>query len=340
MTMKTYIWILAALLLSACQLEGEAGTPSASLSTAEVKPKLVMVSYSETPVPTATIDYQATIWLVQQEAQRAQQEADQAQAEADAAKRLMVDATVTHEAVMLIAAGMTQSREVLSAQGTQASVNATSSAYPTSIPLTATMQQTNNDVRETQQAANDPTFIQMRADAEAYAANAGRLMAVEIGVKWAIVFFIVSLGAALVIFVLRSEPKKIVVEDVEEPQPLPMRKDTSNGQYKLTKIRYDVPCSNEQLMVLAEGIRRNGMTLAINPWQKTIVHKGIDEIRQFFLDNGWARELKSKNGELLVLEAGEDWLDECLALREPPRPYVCVIPSPKPENGSNLVPVI
>jgi hypothetical protein len=252
----------------------------------------------------------------------------------------MVDATVTHEAVMLIAAQMTQSSEILSAQGTQAAVNATASVAPTSIPLTATMQQTNNDVRETQQAANDPTFIQMRADAEAYAANAGRLMAVEIGVKWAIFFFIVSLGAALVIFVLRSEPKKIVVEDVEEPQPLPMRKDTSNGQYKLTKIRYDVPCSNEQLMVLAEGIRRNGMTLAINPWQKTIVHKGIDEIRQFFLDNGWARELKSKNGELLVLEAGEDWLDECLALREPPRPYVCVIPSPKPENGSNLVPVI
>ena len=183
MTMKTYIWILAALLLSACQLEGEAGTPSASLSTAEVKPKLVMVSYSETPVPTATIDYQSTIAVVQEEAQRAQQAANQAQAEADAAKRLMVDATVTKEAVMLIAAQMTQSSEVLSAQGTQMAVQVTASAFPTSIPLTVTAQYRNDSVRETQQAANDPSFIEQRANAEAYAENAGMLMAVEIGLK-------------------------------------------------------------------------------------------------------------------------------------------------------------
>ena len=340
MTMKTYIWILAALLLSACQLEGEAGTPSASLSTAEVKPKLVMVNYSETPVPTATIDYQSTIAVVQQEAQRAQQEADQAQAEADAAKRLMVDATVTKEAVMLIAAQMTQSSEVLSAQGTQMAVQVTASAFPTSIPLTVTAQYRNDSVRETQQAANDPSFIEQRANAEAYAENAGMLMAVEIGLKWAIALFVVALGAALVIFVMRSEPKKVEAETVEEVRPIFMKKDTSNGQYKLTRVRTDVPCSNEQLMVLAEGICKNGMTLAINPWQGTIVHKSIDVIRQFFLDNEWARELKSKKGELFVLDVGEQWLEECLALGEPPLPYVCVIPSPEPENVSELEPVI
>jgi hypothetical protein len=338
--MRRYFIVLAALLLSACQLEGEAGTPSESLSTAEVKPKLVMVSYSETPVPTATIDYQATIALVQQEAQRAQQEADQAQAEADAAKRLMVDATVTHEAVMLIAAQMTQSSEILSAQGTQAAVNATASVAPTSIPLTATMQSVNNSVRETQQASNDPTFIEARANAEAYAENAGMLMTVEIGLKWAIALFVVALGAALVIFVMRSEPKKEEPVEVRAFVPIPMRKDTSNGQYKMKKIRTDVPCSKEQLMVLAEGILVNGMTLAINPWQKTIVHKSIDDIRQFFLDNEWAHKLKSKNGELFLLEVGEEWLDQCLARGEPPEPYACVIPSPEPVSGSNLIPVI
>lgn len=337
--MRRYFIVLAALLLSACQLEGEAGTPSASLSTAEVKPKLVMVSYSETPVPTATIDYQATIWLVQQEAQRAQQEADQAQAEADAAKRLMVDATVTHEAVMLIAAQMTQSSEVLSAQGTQMAVQVTASAFPTSIPLTVTAQYRNDSVRETQQAANDPTFIEQRANAEAYAENAGMLMTVEIGLKLAIALFVVALGAALVIFVMR-EPKKVEAVEVQAFVPIPMRKDTSNGQYKMTKIRTDVPCSKEQLMVLAEGILNNGMTLAINPWQKTIVHKSIDDIRQFFLDNDWAHKLKSKNGELFLLEVGEEWLDQCFARGEPPLPYVCVIPSPEPVSGSNLVPVI
>ncbi len=299
-----------------------------------------MVSYSETPVPTATIDYQATIALVQQEAQRAQQEANQAQAEADAQRRLMVDATVTHEAVMLIAAQMTQSSEVLSAQGTQMAVQVTASAFPTSIPLTVTAQYRNDSVRETQQAANDPTFIEQRANAEAYAENAGMLMAVEIGLKWAIALFVVALGAALVIFVMRSEPKKDEAVEVRAFEPIPMKVDTSNGQYKMTKIRTDVPCSKEQLMVLAEGILNNGMTLAINPWQKTIVHKSIDDIRQFFLDNEWARELKSKNGELFVLEVGEDWLDQCLARGEPPLPYVCVIPSPEPVSGSNLVPVI
>lgn len=340
--MKKYILVLAALLLSACQLEGEAGTPSASLSTAEVNPKLVMVSYSETPVPTATIDYQSTIAVVQQEAQRAQQEANQAQAEADAAKRLMVDATVTKEAVMLIAAQMTQSSEVLSAQGTQMAVQVTASAFPTSIPLTVTAQYRNDSVRETQQASNDPTFIEQRANAEAYAENAGMLMAVEIGLKWAVALFVVALGAALVIFVMRNEPKKVEAETVEEVRPIFMKKDTSNGQYKLTRVRTDVPCSNEQLMELAEGICNDGMTLAINQWQKqrTIVHKSIDDIRQFFLDNEWARELKTKKGELFLLDVGEEWLAECLALGEPPLPYVCVIPSPEPVSGSNLVPVI
>jgi len=338
--MKKYILVLAALLLSACQLDGEAGTPSVSLSTAEVKPKLVMVSYSETPVPTATIDYQATIALVQQEAQRAQQEADQAQAEADAAKRLMVDATVTKEAVMLIAAQMTQSSEVLSAQGTQGAAEMTATVFSTVIPLTTTAQHRNDSVRETQQAANDPTFIEQRANAEAYAKNAGKLMVVEIGLKWAIALFFVAVGAALVIFVMRSEPKKVEAKTVEEVRPIFMEKDTSNGQYKLKKMRTDVPCSKEQLMVLAEGILVNGMTLAINPWQKTIVHKSIDDIRQFFLDNEWAHKLKSKNGELFLLEVGEEWLDQCLARGEPPEPYACVIPSPEPVSGSNLVPVI
>lgn len=336
--MRRYFIVLAALLLSACKLDGEAVTPSESLSTAEVK--LVMVSYSETPVPTATIDYQATIWLVQQEAQRAQQEADQAQAEADAAKRLMIDATVTKEAVLLKAAEMTQSSEVLSAQGTQGAADMTATVFSTVIPLTTTAQHRNDSVRETQQAANDPTFIEQRANAEAYAKNAGKLMAVEIGLKWAIALFFVAVGAALVIFVMRSEPKKEEPVEVRAFVPIPMRKDTSNGQYKMKKIRTDVPCSKEQLMVLAEGILNNGMTLAINPWQKTIVHKSIDDIRQFFLDNEWARELKSKNGELFVLEVGEDWLDQCLARGEPPLPYVCVIPSPEPVSGSNLVPVI
>ena len=338
--MKKYIFVLAALLLSACQLEGEAGTPLASLSTADVKPKLVMVSYSETPVPTATIDYQSTIAVVQEEAQRAQQAANQAQAEADAAKRLMVDATVTKEAVMLIAAQMTQSSEVLSAQGTQMAVQVTASAFPTSIPLTVTAQYRNDSVRETQQAANDPKFIQERADAETYAKNAGNLMAVEIGLKWAIALFVVALGAALVIFVMRSEPKKEEPVEVRAFVPIPMRRDTSNGQYKMTKIRTDVPCSKEQLKVLADGILNKGMTLSINPWQKTIVHKSINDIRQFFFDNEWARELKSKKGELFLLEVGEDWLDQCLARGEPPEPYVCVIPSPEPVSGSNLIPVI
>ena len=336
--MKKYIFVMA-LLLTAC-----AGTETATeqpvLNTPRAAVMNVAQAASETPVPTATIDYQSTIAVVQEEAQRAQQEANQAQAEADAAKRLMVDATVIKEAVMLIAAQMTQSSEVLSAQGTQMAVQVTASAFQTSIPLTVTAQYRNDSVRETQQAANDPKFIQERADAETYAKNAGRLMAVEIGLKWAIALFVVALGAALVIFVMRSEPKKVEAETVEEVRPIFMKKDTSNGQYKLTRVRTDVPCSNEQLMVLAEGICKNGMTLAINPWQRTIVHKSIDDIRQFFLDNEWARELKSKKGELFVLDVGEQWLEECLALGEPPLPYVCVIPSPEPENVSELEPVI
>ena len=336
MTMKKYIFVMV-LLLTACATT-ETATDQAVLNTPRAA--LVVVAASETPVPTATIDYQATIAVVQQEAQVAQQEANQAQAEADAAKRLMVDATVTHEAIMLKAAEMTQSSEVLSAQGTQMAVQVTASAFPTSIPLTVTAQYRNDSVRETQQAANDPTFIEQRANAEAYAENAGNLMAVEIGLKWAIALFVVALGAALVIFVMRSEPKKEEAVEVRAFEPIPMKVDTSNGQYKMTKIRTEVPCSKEQLMVLAEGILSYGMTLAINPWQKTIVHKSINDIRQFFLDNEWARELKSKNGELFLLEVGEEWLDQCLARGEPPEPYVCVIPSPEPVSGSNLVPVI
>lgn len=337
MNMKKYIFVLAALLLSACQLEGGAGTPSAPLSTAEVKQKLMMVSYSETPVPTATIDYQSTIAVVQEEAQRAQQEANQAQAEADAAKRLMVDATVTKEAVMLIAAQMTQSSEMLSAQGTQMAVQVTASAFPTSIPLTVTAQYRNDSVRETQQAANDPSFIEQRANAEAYAENAGMLMAVEIGLKWAIALFVVALGAALVIFVMRSEPKKDEAVEVRAFEPIPMAVDKDNSSRTL---RAEIPCSVEQIVDLANGILHMKMTLAFGQWQGTSVHKSLKEIRDFFQEHKFAKLIPGKSGELIITAEGEEFLGACWDLREPPLPFRCIVPSPMNGNGEKVIPVI
>jgi biopolymer transport protein ExbD len=333
--MNKYLLIICVFVLTACG-SGQ-GQPTNAVQSPSVN-TIVEVFASDTPVPTATIDYQATIALVQQEAQIAQQEANQAQAQADAAKRLMVDATVTHEAVMLIAAQMTQSSEVLSAQGTQAAINATSSAYPTSIPLTATMQHVNNSVMQTQQAGNDPKFIQEQANAEAYAENAGMLMTVEIGMKWAMALFIVAMGAALVIFIMRYEPNRVIEEQgVESIKPIPMAFDKDNSR---NSLRSELFCTNEQIVELADGIINRNMTLAFNPWQSANVHKNLKEIRDYFQEHKFAKVVPGKGGELIITAEGEEFLMACLNLKEPPLPHVCIIPSPMNGNVAKLAPVI
>jgi hypothetical protein len=338
--MKFVLFVICALLLTACGSKGtQAPTPS---ETTVPKAAIAIAEPTETPVPTATIDYQATIAVVQQAAQDAQQQANQAQAEADAQRRLMVDATVTHEAVMLIAAQMTQSSEVLSAQGTQVAVNATASAYPTSIPLTATQQMTINSVRETQQAANDPKFIEKRANAEAYAQNAGKLMMVEIGLKWAVALFVITLGMALVIFVMRA-PNNVPSKDtnqeihIEQLKKIPMVADSENRN---RTIRAEVLCTNEQIVDLANGILNMKMTLGFNQWQGTSVHKNLKEIRDFFQEHKFARLIPGKGGELIVTSEGEEFLIECWNLKEPPLPFRCIIPSPGLTDGLKLAPVI
>jgi hypothetical protein len=282
---------------------------------------------TETIVPTATIDYLATAQAAQNDAALAQQQAQQAQAEADAAKRLMVDATVTHEAILLSFAQMTQAADVSTQQISQA----TMAVAGTYIPMTAQAQDLERSMARTQVAENiairtatayAPTQISLIADAKANAETATARAIIDMVFKFCVSVMLLAVPIALVIFVTNKPAEPIINIPNLNIRDIPMV--VPKGSEPTHTIRAEIPCDLDQLLELADGILNSRKTLAFNQWEGTSVHKSLKDLRAFFMDHKFARVLIGKGGELGIEADGEAFLREVWTNQSPPPPMVCL----------------
>lgn len=328
--------LLVSLLLASC------GTLPANFTVVrDSTPRSVVQQSTPTAsqIPTATQDISATMEVIQQarldngnteialqsliisatqtaEANAvliAQANAQQAQANAQAEQKKF------DTAAMIYSGNQTQQAFIKSRDET--AIPLTQSAQKTNVPLIAAALQATIAAPENLRIMNEQQFQQDYA--------------------WLLPFSVVCACLfmfGLLVYVFRRDNRPMEEETEQEPPLTIYNKDTSNGGYKLTKKTTVVPCNPEQFMMFAKGIREDGMTLAINPWQR----KGlscIDKLRTFMIDNNFAYELRAKLGELAMLPAGDDWLDDCIALGELPLPYTYALPSPESNNALKASPV-
>lgn len=284
---------------------------------------------TQTMTPTATLDHQATLVIVQQQVQNAQAEAARAQAEADAARRLMVDATVTHEYILLSQAQMTRDWELATVQADLQ----TQTAFATWIPVTqtkaaelvTTSAQQRLDQR-TQLAATlvAPTLIVAVENSRVEAAYRETNEKITIGIKLAIIVFMLATTLFVILRIFqgarRSTPDDPFINPVKDP--FMFAKETTDGalEYKLAII----PCRLTQLLDLADGIINQDMAFGFNKWQGTDVHKSLKDIRMFFEEHKFAKLIRGTGGELDLTAKGEQFLRVCLKDGAPPPPYTCL----------------
>lgn len=321
-----FIVLVIALLISSC-----ASAPAMAANiTRSPQPNIEPTQTpqpTETIVPTATIDYLATAQAAQNDAALAQQQAQQAQAEADAAKRLMVDATVTHEAIVLSFAQMTQAADLSTQQVDQA----TMAVAGTYIPMTAQAQDLERSMARTQVAENiavrtatayAPTQISLIADAKANAETATARAIIDMVFKFCVSIMLLAIPVALVIFVTNKPTGNIINIPNLNARDIPMV--VPKGSEPTHTIRAEIPCDLDQLLELADGILNSRKTLAFNQWEGTSVHKSLKDLRAFFMDHKFARVLIGKGGELGIEADGEAFLRECWNNQSPPLPFVCL----------------
>jgi hypothetical protein len=321
-----FVVLVIAFLLSSC-----ASTPAQAVNITQSPQAAIEQTRTPEPTatttPTATVDYLATAQAAQNDAALAQQQAQQAQAEADAAKRLMVDATVTHEAILLSFAQMTQGADV----STQQIAQATMAVAGTYIPMTMQAQDLDRSMARTQVAENiavrtatayAPTQISLIADAKANAETATARAIIDMVFKFCVSIMLLAIPIALVIFITNKPAGPIINVPNLNIHDIPMV--VPKGSEPTHTIRADIPCDLDQLLELADGILNSRKTLAFNQWEGTSVHKSLKEIRAFFMVHKFARVLIGKGGELGIEADGEAFLRECWSLRSPPPPYTCL----------------
>jgi len=318
-----------ALCLSACAVAPIAPlmAPVTSVTTAERTPE---PTTTLGPTATATPNYQST-------AQAAEIARDSAVQTSDAAVLQIIAATAAKEALDLQKLQMTQSSSMLTAQADQW----TATAAPSAVPGTQTAAALDRSIAKAEitqisngftATAEAPTLIVAVAQAQAQAETATAR-------EWVNVFmtFCLSLGAVIVAggtvyIVLTRVPapeidRQPAVYDAPLSDLLPIPMAPKPGSPSET-IRAEIPCTKARLLMLADGIVNRNMTLAINQWEGSIVHRSIVDLRKYFIEHGFAYELPGKNGELGILEDGTAFLKAILERGEPPAPHVCRDTSP------------
>jgi hypothetical protein len=330
--MRHALFVVCALFLTAC---GSRNTQtSAPSETTAPKAAIANVDPTETPVPTATIDYQATSDFAQQQVDQAKQDAYQSQQDAIQAQQAAVNAQQTSIAAGVAIAQITQQAEANqmtivwitqeSSNIIETHVAETQTAQPTALAILSTQQTIQNQqmiLQSGQLTATKeaPALLQKMSDAQ-NAAKYGWINYVAIG----LVSSVACLLMVWVMMYLNQKPiQKIEIADLNDDYIIPLR-DVS--ETKQVRIHTDVPCTIKQLLEFADGICNRGMTLAIKQWEGTIVHKRIvdNALRSFMVSNGFAKVIPSKGGELIVTQAGEEFLQSCLVLQTPPPPYEVV----------------
>jgi hypothetical protein len=310
--MKKFI-VLLSLIVSACT----------TIPTAKPDVKAV-VQVATQPATTPTQNYAMTLSAADTavaqahgEANAAQDMARQAQLTSDAAARLMVDATVTHEAMQYQYTNMTAQAGAY-----------TATAYTTAYPATASAQAQINNVRSTERVMTiiAPTQIAALAASKAYAETATAARWAEVFIKWTLGFCLLAIGL-LALIRMMARPQIEAAEEPEEAAAIPMMVDPENPN-RTVRYNPNVPCTLFQLQVLADLVINQHKTLAFNQWEGTEVYKSLKELRAFFVQNKFAKVLTGKDGELGIEPAGERFLSDTLYLSSPPPPFKCVVNDP------------
>jgi len=288
------------------------------------------IPQTKTPIPTVTIDFNATSQVALSQVAVALNQASTAQAEADAANRLVVEATSAHEQ---------REHEIAlsNAQGTQQAQSEkmivygwTVTAAFTSIPLTQTQQSIINTQIPKQQALMSgaltatkeaPTQMVAMTNAENYS----RYWIVDFILR---MFVFVGMGVFLVgigAFAFRQrkvqeqeqevEEENVIDEISQESTETILRIETNHDTAFPAMSRMIVPCTPDQFTELVNGVLTEGKTLGINQWEgaeSVFTRDEFTPVRNWLLSNKLAQH-SSGRGALMLTAEGEsifiEWLN-------------------------------
>jgi hypothetical protein len=226
---------------------------AAFVGSAATIPMTPTIRATQTPIPTATVDYQSTAIIAQQTA--------------DEARRVNAIVTAQFEQRVMEQLQMTAAYE----ERVQQIYAWTQSAAATTIPLTATQQAVLNTQIPSQQqfvqaqwtiTAHVPTQMALMADAQ----NRSKF-------GWMGFFFQFSFGIfilGIVVYIFIYPPTMGLSRDDddddenEEETVVWLKNTRDNGA---SSRRHVIPCSPDQLTEFARGVTQGRKTLAINNWE-------------------------------------------------------------------------
>jgi hypothetical protein len=306
--------LLAAIFLSAC-------------GPLEVAPQQVMqatprVADTQTPDPTPTLDYAATVAAAQADADQARQAAIQSQAEA-------INARETALAAGVEIARFTEAAASTALAETQVGRDATSTA----IAKTETAQPTAMALIETQRALQ---IVQLTAQADYITAQAAEpqrlkeLSAARDVARYGWMSYMAQVIAALAALTLAAGVMVVLwdrrwhVENVA-PEIIPFD-EIKPGYY----IRSEIDCTIEDLIEFAR-LYTEGTPPSYNAMTDAgMSTAAVRTIRQYMQEHRLAKVQHNSNGALTILPEGETFLRETLRNGKPPSPHVCTR-----KSGSN-----
>jgi hypothetical protein len=330
--------ILMAFLITGC------GAVNASALAFDTEYRTPQATATISPVPTATIGYQATAHVAETQVARAQ-------ATADEANRIMVQATNDqkqrdHETNMQNAQATQQAESNAMVQ-----LGWTATAAQTAIPLTATAQVENSTaiasyttvtVAQLTATAALPTQIVAVANAETQAQFAPLYMGVQIFAIFAIGVFLLFVSWMLRWYWVREDaraqarsPQGVAERNGFQPIPqvesepefiqpmetiVTVKRDLGDGNMRMD--RYTVPCTKDMLLQFAENVLTKNWTLGINAWERDGTLFSRDTYKPF---RAWLQANKftasTGGGALALTDAGRVFLDGFLNSSTLPTEY-------------------
>jgi len=340
------LFIIAAFFLSAC------GASVSALGTPTTEYQSPLATATQSLVPTATVEYQAT-------AHAAETQAYIAQSTADAANRIMVQATNDqaqreHEAAMQNADATAQAEA-----NHMIALGWTATAYQTSMPLTATAQVDNMTaiadykavtIAQITATAAYPTQIVAESNARTQAKYAPVYVFVQVFAIFAIGVFLFFTAYMMRWYWMREDaratqaahaasPQGVAekhgftpIEEVEpepsiiHPTELVQQMPRVERPVTAENLKYTIPSAQEQFDIFAEKLVTGEMALSINKWETSGLLSGVKNARTWIKNmRGWmhANEFGvfNENDEMTLVQAGRAWLEQYIEHRSLPTEY-------------------
>lgn len=335
--------ILLAFIVSGC------GVVNAQALTTDTEYRTPQPTATQSPVPTATIEYKAT-------ANAAETQAYIAQATADEANRVMVQATNDqqqreHETAMQNAQGTQQAQSNAMVQ-----YGWTATAALTTVPLTATAQVDNMTaianykavtIAEITATAHAPTQTVADANAKTQAQLAPAFALAQLFALFAIGFFAVFAVLFMRWYWMREDaraelesranspesiaarnglmpiPENFIMPNAPiEPRPAPRVERPMTAE----NLKYTIPSAQEQFDIFAEKLVTGEMALSINRWETSGLISGVKNVRAWIKNmRGWMHAngfgVFNENDEMTLVQAGREWLEHYLEKRILPTEY-------------------